>query len=480
MTQRPIIHWFRQDLRLADHPALTAAAADGAPVVALYVLDDASPGDMAIGGASRWWLSGSLESLGGDIAKAGGRLVLRRGRAREVVPEVAAEAGAKAVYVTRRYESWAVAEDEATKQALEVRGTAMKRFAGSLLFEPEAIRSQSGTPFRVFTPFWKACLAATPPRQPFAPARVTWAEKALTSDELSSWSLRPTRPDWARGIAARWQPGERAARRRLETFLEKDLERYAAMRDRPDESATSGLSPYLHFGEASPNQVWHAALARSAARGKAAPAADKFLSEVGWREFSYHLLADFPELPAKPLRPEFARMPWRTAPADLAAWRQGRTGYPIVDAGMRELWQTGIMHNRVRMVAASFLIKDLMIDWRQGMMWFWDTLVDADEASNSASWQWVAGCGADASPYYRVFNPVLQGRKFDPNGAYVRRYVPELARLPDDYVHAPWEAPEGVLAAAGVKLGESYPRPLVDHGKARLMALAAFERIKKS
>jgi deoxyribodipyrimidine photo-lyase len=291
--------------------------------------------------------------------------------------------------------------------------------------------------------------------------------------------LRPSRPDWAKGIAARWLPGEKAADRRLAGFLENDLAHYVKLRDRPGCNKTSSLSPYLHFGELSPNQVWYAALARNAASPAADGATAKFLSEIGWREFSYHLLADFPALPAKPLRPEFAQMPWRKSPADLSAWRRGLTGYPIVDAGMRELWQTGVMHNRVRMIAASFLIKDLMLDWRSGLMWFWDTLVDADEASNSASWQWVAGCGADASPYYRIFNPVLQGRKFDPDGVYVRRYVPEIARLPDALLHAPWEAPEAVLAQAGVRLGESYPLPIVDHAKARLAALAAFEGIKK-
>jgi deoxyribodipyrimidine photo-lyase len=301
----------------------------------------------------------------------------------------------------------------------------------------------------------------------------------VRSDALDDWKLLPTAPNWAAGFEIHWQPGEEGARRRLREFIEVGLAHYAQERDRPDRDVTSRLSPHLHFGEISPAQCWHAVRAAQAqAGGRLDGGAEKFLKEVLWREFSCHLLHHWPTLPEAPFKPEFADFPWADDPVGLKAWQAGRTGYPIVDAGMRELWATGIMHNRVRMIAASFLIKDLLIPWQQGERWFWDTLVDADIASNAASWQWVAGSGADAAPYFRIFNPVLQGEKFDPQGAYVRKWVPELGRMPDEFIHKPWDAPLLVLKAAGVELGNNYPHPAVDHGKARDRALAALKSMK--
>lgn len=467
MPLAPILVWFRQDLRLADNPALHAAIDTGAPVVPVFVLDDETPGHWKRGGASRWWLHHSLVSLARDLETRGAKLVLRRGESKAVLAKLIAETKAGGVYWNRCYEPLAVARDKALKAELEAKGLAARSFNASLLFEPLTVLSKSGTPFRVFTPFWKACLAAEAPPVPTpAPKKVPAPDVSPESDALEMWRLLPTKPDWAGGFGI-WTPGEAGAQARLKRFVGEALDGYGTLRDRPDIEATSRLSPHLHFGEISPRQCFHAGAGSL-----------KFRSELGWREFSYHLLFSQPDLPETALRPEFADFPWRENKAHLRAWQKGQTGYPIVDAGMRELWQTGWMHNRVRMIAASFLVKHLLQHWRAGEDWFWDTLVDADLANNAASWQWVAGCGADAAPYFRIFNPILQGAKFDPEGKYVRRFVPELAGLPNDYLFAPWEAPAHVLAQAGVTLGETYPKPIVDHGEARTRALAAFQSLK--
>ncbi|MCM0019577.1 MAG: DNA photolyase family protein [Tagaea sp.] len=469
MSVPPLLVWFRQDLRLADNPALREAIAAGAPVIPVYVLDDATPGAWAPGGASRWWLHRSLDALVRGLEKLGLRLILRRGAAQACLAKLIAETGAAGVYWNRCYEPFAVARDKAIKAELEARGLAAKSHNAGLLFEPWTVKSKTGTPFRVFTPFWKACLAGEAPPVPVpAPARATPPATWPASDALDDWALRPTKPDWAGGFSV-WTPGEAGAQARLAGFVERALDGYAGARDRPDIEATSRLSAHLHFGEISPRQCFHA--------GRRS---EKFLAELGWREFAHHLLFHIPDLPETALRAEFRGFPWRDDDAKLRAWQRGRTGYPIVDAGMRELWQTGWMHNRVRMIAASFLVKHLLLPWPAGQAWFWDTLVDADLASNSASWQWVAGCGADAAPYFRIFNPMLQGAKFDPGGVYVRRFVPELAGLPDRYLHAPWEAPADALRAAGVELGVDYPHPIVDHGEARARALAAFQSLKEA
>ena len=469
----PSIYWLRNDLRLTDNAALTAAAAQG-PVIFLYVLDDQTPGDWRIGGASRWWLHKSLENLSERAP-----LTLRRGAADAVIGEVLKESGATSVHFARDYAPWSEGLERRVKAACDEAGAACHRYGGFLLHEPETIRNGSGEPYRVYTPFSKACFAAGEPKplKPI-PKFTAWTGK-LKSDRLADWGLLPVKPNWARGLAEHWTPGEAGAAARLKDFIADGLAHYANERDRPDRDVTSRLSPYLHFGEISPAQCWHAVrAAQLAAGGKLDKAAEKFLKEVLWREFSYHLLHHWPTLPEKPFRPEFSTFPWSDNPKGLKAWQKGRTGYPIVDAGLRELWATGIMHNRVRMIAASFLIKDLLVPWQDGERWFWDTLVDADIGSNAASWQWVAGCGADAAPYFRIFNPVLQGEKFDPQGSYVKKWLPELAHMPDEFVHCPWEAPALVLKAAGVELGRNYPHPVVDHGQARDRALVAFKEIK--
>jgi deoxyribodipyrimidine photo-lyase len=474
-TGAPVIWWIRQDLRLTDNAALEAAVAAGGPVIPLYVLDDEAAGAWAPGGASRWWLHHSLASLAAALRARGARLILRRGRAEEVLPAVAAETGARVVHAGRLYEPWARARDKRVAAALAERGIAIEGARTALLFEPWEIRTKTGGPYGVYTPFSRACFAAPAPAQPRpAPARIPSPAAHPASEDLDAWGLLPTRPDWAGGLRETWTPGEEGAAARLSAFTARALARYDETRNRPDLLGTSRLSPHLHWGEVSPAAVWHAALAAGAARGAAT---ETFLKELLWREFSHHLLWHRPEMPEEALKPAFSLFPWRNDSTALAAWQKGRTGYPIVDAGMRQLWQTGWMHNRVRMITASFLVKHLLLPWQAGEAWFWDTLVDADLAVNSASWQWVAGSGADAAPYFRIFNPVLQGEKFDPDGTYVRRYVPELAKLPPSVIHRPWEAPPVLLAGAGVRLGQTYPAPIVEHGAARARALAALATI---
>ena len=473
--------WFGRDLRLSDNPALIAAVARGRSVIPVFILDDTDAGEWAPGGASRWWLHGSLDALSSSLRERGSRLILRRGNAEVVISQLLNESGADAVYWNRRYEPWATARGERLNATLKSRGIEAHSFNSALIREPWTLSTQKGEPYRVFTPFWKALRAdgVLDPLQP-APVRIPCPKVLPDSQQLSSWALRPTAPDWASGMRAMWTPGEAGAQERLDDFVERAAFEYRDKRNLPGVNGTSRLSPHLHFGEIGPRQIWRSITARALAKtGNPMPSGvETYLSEIAWREFSYHLLFHFPTLPDNPLRKEFAAFPWVENASGLAAWQRGLTGYPIVDAGMRELWSTGWMHNRVRMIAASFLIKDLLLHWRRGEAWFWDTLVDADLASNSASWQWVAGCGADAAPYFRIFNPSLQGAKFDPEGTYVRRWVPELAKLPDALLHAPWDARPIELADAGVDLGRTYALPIVDHATARQRALDAFQRIK--
>lgn len=479
MSTAPVIHWFRNDLRLGDNRALHAAVSTGAPVILVYVLDDESPGKWAMGGASRWWLGKSLASLANNIKERGGRLVLRKGRANEVLRAIVKEAKATSVYCSRAYEPWAVATEQDLKRVLDADGVAFKRYAGALLREPEDLRTKTGDVYKVYTPFWKALSANYHPPAPVAaPERFIPAKISLKSDDLGAWNLFPAAPNWATAFAAEWQPGEAGAEVRLTSFLDHAVASYSADRNRPDLPGTSRLSPHLHFGEITPARCWRAALSAASSRSGSDAGTETFLKEIVWREFSYSLLTHWPDLPEAPFRKEFARFPWAETPAvHLNSWKKGRTGYPIVDAGMRELWATGYMHNRVRMVVASFLIKHLLIPWQEGEVWFWDTLVDADLASNAASWQWVAGSGADAAPYFRIFNPVTQGEKFDPDGTYVRRWVPELAKLPASLIHAPWTAPPEILKASGVVLGRTYPHPIVDHAEARARALDGYKLV---
>lgn len=479
MTQSPALLWFRDDLRLSDNPALLAAREHG-PLLCLYVFDDA-PERRPLGGASRWWLSRSLKALSRAIAEKGGELLILHGDPAELVPRVVRETGACFVAWNRRYEAAAVALDKALKSELMAAGAAVESFNANLLNEPWQVTSKAGEPMKVFTPYWRAARERGEPTAPrAAPARLSAAEVpgslrklALTVDHLN---LEPVAPDWAAGLRTSWTPGEDGARERLAAFLGAALPGYRDGRDRPDRTSTSRLSPHLRFGEIAPRQVWHAITAALEARTTPAGAADaeKFLSELGWREFSYHLLFHYPALATENFNRRFDALPWARDAEALRAWQRGLTGYPIVDAGMRELWTTGWMHNRVRMIAASFLTKHLLTDWRTGEAWFWDTLVDADPANNAASWQWVAGSGADAAPYFRIFNPVTQGEKFDPDGAYVRRFVPELAKLDSRFVHRPWTAPEAALKQAGVALGDNYPRPIVALDRGRQRALDAF------
>ncbi len=462
---QPVIMWFRQDLRLSDHPALAAAAAAG-PVIPIFILDDETPGTWRWGGASRWWLHHSLASLSQVLP-----MVFRHGRADQVLEQLVAETGAAGIYFTRDYAPWSGHLEARVKSLCDKAGIGCHRYGGFLLHEPESIRNGSGEFFKVYTPFSRSCLAKGEPRPPRKANDVQWHKNA-TSGSLADLDLLPTKPNWATGMAAVWQPGEQGALILLSQFIEDSLADYADGRDRPDKPCTSRLSPHLHWGEISPHQVWYATRqAIDASSGKLDRGGEKFLKEVLWREFSYHLLHHVPDFPEKPFRAEFENFPWSNDPVALRRWQKGETGYPIVDAGMRELWETGIMHNRVRMIVASFLIKDLLVPWQQGESWFWDTLVDADIASNAASWQWVAGCGADAAPYFRVFNPVLQGEKFDPDGVYVKRWLPELRGVESRDIHHPWQ-----MALPPAK----YPKPMVDHGVARDRALAAFQKIRKS
>lgn len=473
----PAIVWFRRDLRLCDNHALAAAVSSGGPVLALFLLEGDNEHALPYGAAQAWWLHHSLGELARRIERLGGRLTLRRGSATEVLPAFVEETGAVAVYWNRRHDPDGIRIDSMLKEMLRKAGIEVRSFAGQLLHDPSRLTTKAGGTYKVYTPFWRALSEGGEPDTPIeAPERIPSPVTHPRSDRLEDWALLPTRPDWASRFAGVWRPGEEAAQDRLQTFIAKGLDDYGKTRDFPAVEGTSRLSPHLAFGEITPSAIWHSA--RSNRGGKATDGLVTFRKEIAWRDFSYHLLFHHPKLESENLDRRFDAFEWRDDGDDFQAWTKGRTGYPIVDAGMRQLWTQGTMHNRVRMIAASFLIKDLLIDWRRGEAWFRETLLDADPASNAASWQWVAGCGADAAPFFRVFNPVLQGEKFDPDGGYVRTFVPELAGLPNTYIHRPFEAPDAVREAAKVSLGTTYPHPLVDHRAARDRALAAFGRIK--
>ncbi|MDO9586847.1 MAG: deoxyribodipyrimidine photo-lyase [Brevundimonas sp.] len=471
-SANPVILWFRRDLRLDDNPALNAAVETGRPILAIYILDEVGDG-RRMGAASGWWLDKSLRALDASLRRGGGRLILRRGDSEVELRRLVDRTGANQVFMNRRFEPDAFNRDADIAHALRSDGVECHGFNGSLLCQAGAVLTDTGRPYRVFTPFLKAFLKAAPEVEPTTAPGAVFMPDAPPTDDIDGWGLHPSEPDWSGGLLG--TPGEAGGKSALAAFLDDGLGDYTAGRDRPGRQGTSRLSPHLHWGEISPRRAVHA-VRDAVARGRVAQAqCDKFVAEIGWREFSAHLLHHFPYMAERAFRPEFDTMPWRSDPEGLSAWKSGRTGYPLVDAGMRELWATGWMHNRVRMVVASFLVKHLLIDWREGEAWFWDTLVDADLASNVQNWQWVAGCGADAAPWFRIFNPVLQGEKFDADGLYVRRWVPELRALPDRWLHAPWSAPAEVLGEAGVRLGCTYPRPVVGHGEARARALAALK-----
>lgn len=471
----PVIIWFRQDLRLRDNPALTAAADSGHPILPVYILDDANAGDWRMGGASRWWLHQSLTSLSTSLD---GHIRFFSGDAAKILTRLTRDLGAAGVYWNRCYEPWRIARDRRIKAELRKNGCPVNSFNGSLLFEPQGVAKADGSPYKVFTPFFrKGCLGNAPsPRFPMEIPELAYFDASPLGHALDELELVPS-IRWYESIAAAWTPGEAGALDRLAHFLDNGIQNYKEGRNRPDLEHVSRLSPHLHFGEISPHQVWHAANALKAVGGLENDI-DHFLSELGWREFSNYLLYHWPALPQENLQEKFNRFPWRNDAAALKRWQRGQTGYPIVDAGMRELWRTGYMHNRVRMIVGSFLVKNLLLHWHHGEAWFWDTLVDADLANNSAGWQWIAGCGADAAPYFRIFNPVTQGQKFDPDGNYVRLFVPEIARLPNRFLHNPCQAPEGVLAEADIELGSDYPYPIVDLKASRERALAAFQSIR--
>ncbi len=464
------IHWFGQDLRLLDNPALTEAAKHS-QVLPVFILDDESAGEFAMGAASRWWLHHSLVSLNASLA---GKLSVYRGNSLEILRGIVSRLQVEAVYWNRCYEPWRIAPDTAIKQHLKNSGIAAESANGGLLWEPWTIKKADGGPFKVFTAFYRrGCLRAEPPRKPLPkPPLPECLRDNQGSEPIEQLGLLP-KVRWDQQLEPHWKIGEQSAHERWENFIETGLSNYQNGRNFPAANEVSRLSPHLHFGEISPNQLWYGAQSLGADEN-----IDHFCRELGWREFSHNLLFHNPTLPTKNLQAKFDRFPWLDDSAMLKAWRTGQTGVPMVDAGMRELWQTGYMHNRVRMIAGSFLVKNLRLHWRHGERWFRDTLVDADLANNSASWQWIAGCGADAAPYFRIFNPVVQGRKFDPDGAYIRRFVPEIAKLPNQYLFSPWSAPTAVLQTAGVTLGASYPAPIVDLRQSREAALQAFQSLR--
>ncbi len=473
MSVSPVIVWFRSDLRLADNPALTAACETGAPIIPVYIHDDQNAGAWKRGAASKWWLHHSLSRLSDSLKTAGfGDLVLFEGPADKIIADIVTETGATAVFWNRCYEPWAIARDKKIKQDLSEKNIGAHSFKAYLLFEPWEIKNKTGGPYKVFTPYSKACLdfgVQRPPLDVPKPAKTSKA-KLIAGIALDDLRLIPD-IKWYLDMEASWTPGEQGAHDRLDEILDHIVDDYKEQRDFPAVDGVSRLSPHLHFGEISPYQIWMAATEKCKS-----PA--PFLRQLIWREFSYHLLYHFPDFPDVSWNPRFKKFKWKTDKEALALWQKGQTGYPIIDAGMRQLWQTGWMHNRVRMIVGSFLVKNLLIDWREGEKWFWDTLVDADLGNNAAGWQWIAGSGADAAPYFRIFNPVLQSQKFDPKGEYIRTFVPELAKLPNKYIYTPWEAPPLLLHEAGIVLGKDYPEPIVSLTLSRDRALEAYADTK--
>ena len=475
MKKGTAIHWFRQDLRLSDNPALDSAA-QYETLIPIYILDEVNSGEFKMGAASKWWLHQSLTKLNESLD---GKLLVYQGNPHEILNKLIEEQEVSYVTWNRCYEPWRIDRDKEIKRKFEDKNVAVESFSASLLWEPWTISKDDGTPYRVFTPFYKkGCLNSEEPRLPAGKVDLSnLYSEDLSSDSITDLNLLPT-IKWYESFEEEWNPGEIGAEQNLNSFLDSGLLNYKEGRNFPSQEFVSRLSPHLHFGEISPNEVWYRAKTKEGISGIEKSLAH-FHSELGWREFSYYLLYHFPDLPNKNFQEKFDIFPWQENEEFLALWQKGNTGYPIVDAGMRELWQTGYMHNRLRMIVGSFLVKNLLIDWRFGERWFWDCLVDADLASNSASWQWVAGSGADAAPYFRIFNPITQGLKFDPEGEYTKKYVPELRDLPNKYLFSPWEAPENILADAGIELGKNYPKPMVDLKLSRETALEAFATTKK-
>ncbi|MEM9988719.1 MAG: deoxyribodipyrimidine photo-lyase, partial [Pseudomonadota bacterium] len=467
MFDSPLLYWLREDLRFDDNPALRAAANSGQPVLCLYILEAFEADKAQMGGAQRWWLHHSLTAFQEDLEKRGGKLILRKGDAKKIVPQIVKDVNASKVVWNRRYATWQIDVDKTIKEKLTKDDIEVESFNGRLLYEPWEIYTKSDKPYRVYTPYWKSVQAREDMRDTLPRVDKLISPSSLPkTDQLEDWNLPPQNPNWAEDFSNHWTPGEAGARKRWRSWLNKEGDQYKDQRNIPSTDGTSRLSPHLHFGEISPVTLWHDVKDAISAGDVPEEQGKVYLSEIVWREFSYQLLFHHPQMTEEPLMEKFAAFEWDNDKDYLKAWQRGQTGYPIVDAGMRQLWQTGWMHNRVRMIVGSFLVKDLFIDWQHGMAWFQDTLVDADFASNTASWQWIAGCGADAAPFFRIFNPTTQGEKFDPDGDYVRQFVPELAKLHKKYIHAPEKAPQDVLEEAELELGKDYPHPIVDHGKA--------------
>ena len=464
------IIWFREDLRLFDNPALHHGVISG-DVLPVFIY----PKDL--GGARYWWLHHSLTALIDKLAAHNVPLILRTGDAADILVDLVTELNADQVVWNRVYSPDGIDEGLKVKKALS--HINVTSFNAQLLIEPTQVLNKQSLPFKVFTPFWRHCVANMDLSPPLAePITINPIAQPVESQSLEQWQLLPTKPDWSQGFYQRWEVGEDAAQKRWSDFLSSTIDRYKSGRDFPAQDNTSYLSPYLVYGEISPKQIWFDTQQAIANQEISADNGTKFLSEIGWREFSRYLLVHFPHLVESPFNPRFEHFPWQTDKALLDAWQKGQTGYPIVDAGMQELWHTGYMHNRVRMVVASFLTKHCLTHWREGMDWFWDTLVDADIANNTASWQWASGCGADAAPFFRIFNPILQGEKFDKEGAYIKKWLPQLSKLPAKYIHKPWEADPLTLITADVRLGDNYPEPVVDHKQARELALDSYQKIK--
>lgn len=473
MVKRDLsIHWFRQDLRISDNPALTSATQLG-EVFPVYIFDTVNSGEYPMGAVQKIWLHYSLKALNKAL---GGKLLVYSGDPLKILSELITEYQIDKVFWNRCYEPWQIARDKKIKAELNKKDKEVLSFNGSLLWEPWEILKKDGSPYKVFTPFFRrGCLSAKEPRLPIsAPANLSFNDSIITGLKIDELNLVPDEP-WVKKIIQKWQIGEDFAQEKVTEFVKNGLKDYKDGRNFPSKTNVSRLSPHLHWGEVSPNQVWYQAIESDPELSRNT---DHFLSELGWREFSNSLLYFFPNMPKKNLQPRFDNFDWIEDCKLLKAWQSGATGFPIVDAGMRELWDTGYMHNRVRMIVGSFLVKNLRIHWHNGAAWFWDCLVDADLANNSAGWQWIAGCGADAAPYFRVFNPILQGEKFDKEGHYTRTYVPELTNLPNKYLHAPWMAPELILEQADIKLGKTYPKPVIDLKLSRDRALAAFANLK--
>ena len=464
MSKKGII-LFRNDLRLFDNPAIFHAVNENNRVVFLYILDEDSENKWQIGSAQKWWLHNSLKALDESLKKYGQKLILKKGNTEKILSEL--KDGNTTIYWNRVYEPYFISRDKYLKEKLEI-----KSYNSSLLYEPFEIKNGSGEYYKVFTHFWKACLALNKKFFTYKIPPIPPLQENIKSDRLEDFNLLPKR-NWADDFGNIWVAGENGAIKKFDKFIELGLNNYDGGRDLPAKNFVSNLSPHLHFGEISLKYMLE--------KLQALPPSNhitKYIAEIGWREFSYHLLYHFPTLPERNFRKEFDNFPWVSDANLLKKWQRGETGYPIVDAGMKELWLTGTMHNRVRMITASFLIKDLLIDWREGARWFWDCLLDADLASNSASWQWVAGSGADSAPYFRIFNPVLQGEKNDSDGEYVKKFLPVLANIPKEFIHKPWELSEARLKQHGVVLGQNYPHRIVLHQQAKDRAMAGYKQIR--